>query len=252
MTSSPPSDPARLLALLWRDQPSVSRRGPVRALTVDAVVAAATQLGDREGLGSVTMRAVAQTLGVGAMTLYTYAPGRAALIDLMLDAAYAQMTRTDTGGQPWRARLTAIAQENRALFEQHPWAATVAASRPPVGPGLMAKFEHELAALDKLGLDDIEMDACLTHLLGFVQGCARTAADARAVEIDSSMSDQKWWDAHAPLLARIFDAEDYPLAVRVGAAAGVAQGAAYDPDNAYRFGLARTLDGLATLIDKAR
>jgi hypothetical protein len=36
------------------------------------------------------------------MTLYTYVPGKAELLDLMLDAAYAQMPRTDTTGQPWR------------------------------------------------------------------------------------------------------------------------------------------------------
>lgn len=244
------NDPARLLELLWREPPGVGRRGPARTLTVDSVVAAATELADRDGLGAVTMRRVADALGVGAMTLYTYAPGRSELVDLMLDAAYLGMSRTDTIGQPWRARLAAVAEENRMLFERHPWAATLAASRPPLGPGLMAKYDHELAALDGLGLDDVEMDACLTHLLGFVQGCARAAADARTAQTDSAMSDQQWWDAHAPLLARIFDAEDYPLATRVGTAAGAAQGTAYDPSQAYGFGLARTLDGLGTLVDR--
>lgn len=244
------NDPARLLELLWREPPGVGRRGPAQSLTVDSVVAAATELADREGLGAVTMRRAAAALGVGAMTLYTYTPGRSELVDLMLDAAYLGMSRADTSGRPWRARLAAVAEENRMLFERHPWAATLAASRPPLGPGLMAKYDHELAALDGLGLDDVQMDACLTHLLGFVQGCARAAADARAAQIDSAMSDQQWWDAHAPLLARIFDAEDYPLAARVGAAAGAAQGTAYDPSHAYVFGLARTLDGLATLVDR--
>lgn len=248
--NSDAGDPAHVLQLLWRASPAVGRRGPAPGLTVEAVVAAATKLADQAGLAAVTMRRVANDLGVGVMTLYTYAPGRTALVDLMLDAAYLTMTRRDTSGQPWRDRLTAVAEDNRVLFEKHPWAATVAASRPPLGPGLMAKYEHELAALDGLGLDDVEMDACLTHLLGFVQGCARAAADARSAATDSAMSDQQWWDTHAPLLARIFDAEQYPLAVRVGTTAGAAQGTAYDPDSAYRFGLPRTLDGLAALIDR--
>jgi AcrR family transcriptional regulator len=78
------------------------------------------------------MRRVAQALGVVPMTLYTYVPGKAELLDLMLDAAYAGMPRTDTRGQPWRQRLAAIAAE-------HPWAATISTIRPPLGPGQMAK-----------------------------------------------------------------------------------------------------------------
>lgn len=244
-----PADPARTLQLLWRERVEAPRRGPQRGLDVDGVVVAATDLADREGLAAVTMRRVAQALGVGAMTLYTYVPGRAELIDLMLDAAYARMPRADTAGQPWRARMAAVAEENRALFEAHPWAATLSASRPPLGPGLIAKYDHELAALDGLGRSDVDMDACLTYLLGFVQSCARAAADARAVQVDSALSDEQWWAANARLLARVFDGRDYPLAVRVGTTAGAAQGGAYNADHAYQFGLARTLDGLAAFLD---
>src|SRR5215468_3853457 len=103
------------------------------------------------------MRQVASALGVVPMTLYTYVPGKAELLDLMLDAAYARMPRADTTGHPWRHRVTAVAEENRALFESHPWVAAISAIRPPLGPGVMAKYEHELAALDGLGLDDIQM-----------------------------------------------------------------------------------------------
>ena len=147
------------------------------------------------------------------MTLYTYVPGKAELLDLMLDSAYARMTRAHTAGQPWRQRLTAIAAENRALFEAHPWAAAISTVRPPLGPGLIAKYEHELSALDGLGLDDVQMDDALTHLLIFVQAWVRAAADAR-----------------------------------VGTAAGTAHGAAYDPEHAYQFGLQVVLDGLATQL----
>jgi AcrR family transcriptional regulator len=212
------------------------------------VVGAATSLADGEGLAAVTMRRVAQELGVAPMTLYTYVPSKAELLDLMLDAAYAQMPRTDTTGQPWRQRVTAVAQENRALFEAHPWAATVSTTRPPLGPGLMAKYEHELSALDGLGLDDVEMDASLTHLLSFVQTCARDATAARLSQQDSAMDDAQWWAANAPLLARVFNADAYPIAARVGAAAGAAHSGAYSPEHAYDFGLQRVLDGLAALI----
>ncbi|MER5783420.1 TetR/AcrR family transcriptional regulator [Streptomyces mobaraensis] len=243
-------DPARSLKLLWRVPEDAPRRGPQQRLNIDTVVAVAIGLADADGLDAVTMRRVAQRLGVVPMTLYTYVPGKAELLDLMLDTAYLRMPRTDTAGQPWRARLTAVAEENRAMFEEHPWAATISTGRPPLGPGLMAKYEHELSALDGLGLDDVEMDAALTFLLTFVQANARSAAEARAARQESAMDDAQWWAANAPLLEKVFDPTAYPTAARVGAAAGSAQGAAYSPEHAWEFGLGRVLDGLAVLIDR--
>src|SRR6266567_6007383 len=242
-------DPARTLALLWRDHAGVPRHGPRQGLSIDAVVAAATEVADSEGLEAVTMRRVAKTLGVAPMTLYTYVPGKAELLDLMLDAAYTSMPRLDTSGQPWRARLAAIAGENKALFENHPWAAAISTLRPPLGPGMMAKYEHELSALEGLGLDDVLMDASLTYLLSFVQAWARSAADARAVQHDTTMDDTEWWATSGPLLARVLDENAYPIAARVGSAAGAAQGSAYSPDYAYTFGLERVLAGLSQLVD---
>ena len=236
------------MQLLWRDPAAVPRHGPRQGLTIDQVVAAATALADAEGLAAVTMRRVAAGLGVVPTALYTYVPGKAELLDLMLDAAYMRMPRTGTDGEPWRQRVAAVAAENRALFETHPWAAGVSTVRPPLGPGLMAKYEHELSALDGLGLTDVELDAALIHLLTFVQAWARAAADTRAARRESAMDDGQWWAAHAPLLARVLDPRAYPLAVRAGTAAGTAHGSAYSPEHAYDFGLRAILDGLAALI----
>ena len=241
-------DPARTLALLWGSAPA-PRRGPARGLSVGTVVAAATMLADHEGLAAVSMRRVAQELGVSAMTLYTYVPGKAELVDLMLDAAYRRLPLADTAGRAWQERVTAVAQENRALYLRHPWASAVSTLRPPLGPGLMAKYQHELGALDGVGLSDLEMDDALTCLLSFVQANARAAVDARAAQVDSAMTDEQWWAANAGLLGQVLDEAAFPLAVRVGSAAGAAQGSAHDPGHAYRFGLQRLLDGLAALID---
>lgn len=161
------------------------------------------------------------------------------------------MPRPDTAGRPWRERVAAVAEENRALFERHPWAAEVSTARPPLGPGLMGEYEHELAAFDDTGLDDVARDDCLTHLLAFVQAWARSAANTRAAQAESAMSDRQWWQANAPLLEKVFDAEKYPTAVRVGSAAGEAHGAAYDADHAYEFGLARVLDSFETLVGES-
>ncbi|GAA3347510.1 TetR/AcrR family transcriptional regulator [Amorphoplanes nipponensis] len=239
----------RTIDLLWFSEPA-SRRGRKKGLTLARVVDTAIVLADDEGLDAVSMRRVAQELGVVPMTLYTYVPDKAALLDLMLDAVYLRMSRAEPAGESWRERLAAVAEDNRLLYEQHPWAAGISQSRPPLGPGLMAKYEHELRAFAGAGLDDVETDAALTYLLGFVQASARAEADARAEAARSARSDHEWWAENGPLLAKVFDPQAYPTAVRVGAAAGAELGGAYHPGRAYVFGLERVLDGLGVLIDR--
>lgn len=242
-------DPDRTLALLWREPVATPRRGPRPGLTVEQVLEAAIALADGHGLEALTMRAVADALGVAPMTLYTYVPAKAELLDLMLDAAYAAMTRTDTTGRAWRDRVRHVAQENCSLYQAHPWAVAVSTHRPSLGPGQMAKYEHELHAFDDLGLTDIDRDAALAHLLSFVRAHARAAQEARRAHENSRIDDQQWWEINEPLLRRVLDPGTYPLAVRVGTAAGTAHGASWNPDHAWSFGLARTLDGLGALVD---
>lgn len=212
------------------------------------MVEAAIRLADAEGLGAVGIRRVADVLGVAPMTIYTYVPGKAELLDLMLDSAYARMTRTGTTGRPWRERVAAVAEENRALYAQHPWAAGISTARPPLGPGQMAKYEHELRAFDGLGLTDVDVDAALAHLLAFVRTHARDTADALAGQRDSALDDEQWWARNAPLLTRVLDPAAYPTAARVGTAAGAAHGSAWSPEHAWSFGLAVVLDGLAARV----
>ncbi|GAB3435472.1 TetR/AcrR family transcriptional regulator [Phycicoccus ginsengisoli] len=252
--------PDRTLTLLWRDRspadsgPSGRRRGPRRARTVDDVVDAALSLADAEGLAAVTMRALATRLGTSPMTLYTYVPGRPELLDLMADSLYLAMPREPwRRGSSWRDRLTRVAEDNRSLLAAHPWLAEIASlSRPPLGPGQLAKYEHELAAFDDSGLDDVTVDAALTYLLGFVVAHGRAAHDAERAVRDSTQTDEQWWAANQPLLATVLDPDAYPRAVRVGAAAGAAQAGAWSAEHAWRFGLACTLDGLAGLIEPRR
>jgi AcrR family transcriptional regulator len=239
-------DPARTLALLWRTGVEAPRRGPRPRRSIDEVVEAAIAFADEAGLEALTIRALAGRLELSPMALYTYVAGKAELLDLMLDTLYLRMDRPPWPPERgWRARVTAVAAANRVLYAAHPWAARVSTARPPLGPGLMAKYEHELAALDGAGLDDVDRDAALTFVLGFVQASAIAAQDAAA-----GGDDGEWWTQAEPLLARVLDAERYPLAVRVGGAAGAAQGAAFDPERAYAFGLERVLDGLAALIER--
>src|SRR5260370_34225400 len=117
-------------------------------------------------------------------------------------------------GFAWRQRVADVHQGNRDLFTRPPWIGESYTSGPPLGPGLMAKYEHELQAFEGLGLDDVEMDAALTFLLGFVQATARSAAEATAARRDSAMSEEQWRAANAPPLARAFDSGRDPTCPR--------------------------------------
>ncbi|MEJ2868003.1 TetR/AcrR family transcriptional regulator [Actinomycetospora sp. OC33-EN08] len=230
-----------VISLLWRTAPP-PRRGPSRGLTIDVVVEAATRLADASGLEPLTMRALAGELGVAPMTLYTYVPGRAELLELLEDAAFLTMDRAGNSG-PWRDRVLAVMEDNRTLYRAHPWLTSFEPGRPALGPGTIAKYEHELAAFDDCGLSDVDRDAALTFVLDFVRAAARSEARS------SPETDEAWWATAGPALAQVLDPSSYPLASRVGTAAGEAQRSARHPEHAWRFGTARVLDGLAALID---
>ncbi|MFC7330905.1 TetR/AcrR family transcriptional regulator [Marinactinospora rubrisoli] len=242
------ADPARSLALLWRTHERSSRKGKPD-LSVDRIVAAAIEIADTEGLAALSMRRVADRLGVGTMSLYTYVPAKAELVDVMLDTVYAETARPADVPGGWRARLELIARENRELYRRHPWTLQVAAAnRPVLGPNLMAKYEYELQAVAGIGLTEIEMDFVINLVASYVQGATHGAVAADRSQQGSGMSDEQWWRAHAPLFGRLFDPERYPTAAAVGTAVGESQGSAYDPDANFEFGLARLLDGIEALL----
>jgi AcrR family transcriptional regulator len=251
-------DPTISMQLLWgtREAPT---RGPKRALDVPRIVAAAIRVADAQGLTLLSMRKVAEELGVGTMSLYRYVPGKAELLDQMLDTAYGEMLRLDSehaaedeprnGGANWRAALSRVAHRYQEMYLRHPWMLQVAVSRPPLGPNVMDAYDRDLRAVEDAGLTDHEMDAVVGLVTSLAQTTARGAVDIALAEQRTGLTDRQWWDAHAPLLEQVFDPERFPIAARVGATVGESMQAAYDPKRAFDFGLARTLDGVAALID---
>lgn len=245
--------PARTLALLWRHHTggtgaATTRRGPRPGLDVDAVVAAALELTDERGpsgLEALTMRAVAQRLGVSPMSLYTYVPGRAELLDCLVDHVHATRTWREPDGDGWRAAAEAVARDEHDLHLAHPWLVRVSTVRPVLGPGATAAYERGLRAFEGARLDDVERDAALTLLLGFVRECARLHTDALVATTNSGQDPAAWWADVGPALQQAMGPERFPLAARVGQAAGQAHGAAYDAGHAFAFGLPRVLDGIA-------
>ncbi len=242
-------DPRRTIELLWGVRRR--RRGPRPSLSGEQIVAKAVELADRDGLGGLSMRRLADELGITAMSLYGYVPSKAELLDVMADRAYGEISTRADLATPWRARLAALAQQHWALLLSHPWLLHIAASRPLLGPNVTALYDAELAAVDGLGLSDIDMDLIVSLLDDYVRGAARTAAEAAEAQARTGLSDQQWWEAYGPLLAEVIDSARYPTAVRVGSAAGAEYGAAHDPARSFRFGLERIIGGICAFIDTA-
>jgi len=241
-------DPARSIELLWGLQER-SKRGPKPKLTLAKITRAAIEIADAEGLDALSMRRVGDNLGVTAMSLYSYVPGKAELLDLMLDAVYAEFT--DTPKSAWRERLEHVARENWALYLRHPWLLQVAIARPVLGPNTIAKYDHELRAIEGIGLGDIDMDLIVTALGNYVHGAVRAAIEAAQAVQQTGKTDAQWWEEHAPLLEKVFDAERFPTATRVGAAAGEEYNAPSDPLRAFEFGLRLLLDGIEAHLRNA-
>jgi AcrR family transcriptional regulator len=248
-------DATRTMELLWGLAPRPTR-GPKPGLTLDAVVDAAVRLADAEGIDALSMRRVAEALGVGAMSLYTYVPGRAELVDLMLDRVYAEQLAGIATDGGWRARLESRARADWALYERHPWVVRAAGPRPTLGPNESGVYEATLAAVDGIGLTGDEMVAVVTLVAGYVGGVARGIVEAVA-EGETHEDEEAWWRARSAVLDRAgaYTAERFPVSSRLGDE-GVFDGDPDEPDylagemrRTFDFGLQRVLDGIAVLVD---
>ncbi|WP_410586786.1 TetR/AcrR family transcriptional regulator [Amycolatopsis sp. lyj-23] len=243
-------DPRRAIELLWGVS-APPRRGPKPKLAPADVVRAAVALADADGIEAVTIRRVAEQLGVSPMSLYTYVPGRAELLDLMVDHAHGELTAS-AEGLHWRAALTAVAEDQWALAHRHPWLLEITTSRPALGPHSFAKYENELRAVEGIGLDDVEMDAVVSLVTGLVRTTARSSLEQARLVRTTGLTDAQWWERAWPVLAGIpaAGAAHYPISSRVGQAAGAAHNAAENPAHTFRFGLARVLDGIEVLVSQ--
>src|SRR5262249_813453 len=160
-------DPRRSIELLW-GLAAPARRGPRPKFTVAEIVSVAVALADAEGLAAVSMRRVAEQLGVTAMSLYTYVPSKAELLDLMVDAVRAEAVGEAYAPDGWRARLAEVAKSNWELYRRHPWLLQVATSRPVLGPNVIAKYDFELRALEGAPVSDVDIDLLLGLVLNYV------------------------------------------------------------------------------------
>lgn len=236
------TDPARTMALLWGRQERPNR-GPKPTLSVEAIVAAAIKVADSEGLAALSMRRVAEALGAGTMSLYTHVPGKAELLELMLDAAMGEGQPLPDDFDGWRAALEWFARESLAGYRRHPWLLIAPLSRGLMGPHQTAALEWLLRNISGIGLRRSEMMAVVQLVVGFVHGVAQNSADAAQVERRTGLSDEQWWTDVGPVLDSYIDADRFPVLADVFGAEDFDEW----PDT-FEFGLQRVLDGLEAFL----
>ncbi|MCC2333595.1 TetR/AcrR family transcriptional regulator [Cellulomonas wangsupingiae] len=236
-----------LVDLLWRDHPGApdgGTRGPRPKVSTSQAVDEAIRLADDGGLAAVTVRRLGARLGIAPNAVYTHVGSRDDLLVLMADTVRARRAPRPYATDDWRGRVRHVAEAELALYDAHPWLVDVTDQRTAFGPGTIAAYDQQLHALDGTDLTDVDRDAALTFVTDFVRAAARARRpDPQAVDMAAS------WEAWGGRLAG-YVGDRYPLARRVGAAAGAAMDAPYDAEHAWRFGLDRVLDALSALVGR--
>ncbi|MGP3977716.1 TetR/AcrR family transcriptional regulator [Streptomyces sp. 8N114] len=202
---------------LWLN-PDRPRRGRRPAFSREAITSAAVALADTEGLDAVTMRRVAAEVGAGVMSLYSYAPDKDTLLELMIDHVSGELRAEAVPTGDWRADLKAVAHAQRALMLRHPWLPATLTTRRTLGPNALAFLERALAALRPTGLDGAAKLEVFAQLTAFVAGHVgyeltqagsarppeRAAAEAHYLAAVAA-------DGHHPELAEALAAPGRPL-----------------------------------------
>ncbi|WP_151770630.1 TetR/AcrR family transcriptional regulator [Streptomyces abyssomicinicus] len=219
---------------LWlhQDRP---RRGRRPAFTREGIVDAAVELADMEGLEAVTMRKVAARVGAGVMSLYSYAPDKETLLELMVDRVAGELSGGPAPTGDWRADLKAVARSQRANMLRHPWLPAALGSRRTPGPHTLAFMEHVLAALRPTGLDGAARMEVFAQVTGFVAGhVAHEVAQAAAARTPERLAAEARYlaevaaDGRHPELAEALASPRRPV----------------DPDATFTRFLDRLVDGL--------
>ncbi|MGP3922686.1 MULTISPECIES: TetR/AcrR family transcriptional regulator [unclassified Streptomyces] len=235
----------RSLELLW-DFGAKPARGPKPGLSLDRIVTAAVAVADAEGLDAVSMRRVAAELGVGTMSLYRYVPGKAELLDLMLDKVNDVGDATEIApGAGWRAALEKVAHGSWRLYTRHPWLLLVDQARPVLGPNALAGLELALGGMREAALSDKEKMGVLVALDGYVSGCARSHLNSVRAEQRTGITDDEFWNTQAPILEKAMATGRYPLMAALADDTFTGSG-----EEIFEFGLQRLLDGLEAFVER--
>ncbi|CAI7632298.1 unnamed protein product [Penicillium discolor] len=221
MTEKEPPELPRGIALAW-GVAADPQRGPKREMSVEKIVEAAVALADAEGLGAVSMAAVAARLGFTPMSLYRYVSAKDDLLLLMQEEATGLPPESHLEVEGWRERLL-------ALYE-----AQILVS---------AWLDAGLAALDGTPLTAEERIAVALAVTGHARWCGIVQAGYTEQSRSSGLSPDEVAAREASLFDRVITADEFP-ALRRAIEDGVFLSSA-DP---FRFAVERTLDGVAAYM----
>lgn len=250
---------ARGYELLWEGLPE-PKKGPKPALTLERIVVTAIEIADAEGIDALSMRHLAQRLGVGTMSLYRYVPSKVELLGLMLDHVIAvpweEADATADGddevaakepAEPWRLALESYAWRQRDLYLRHSWYLRVNLSRPMLGPNSVGELEHTLRGIRSVPLSDREKIALVTTIDGFIAGTVQQQVLYEEAARESGISDEEFWGVQEPLLMRAMTSGRFPTLASL--ADDVFEGTW---EEHFSFGLRHLLNGFEVEMDRRR
>ena len=154
----------------WQRLPERSSRKRRDPISREAIVAAAVQLLDREGLAALSMRRLGDELGAGAASLYWHVGSKDGLLDLVLDEIIGEVEIPDADPARWQEQLKEVARSQRQVSLRHPYLVRVSIGRIPMGPHALRCSERTLAILRAGGLSPRLAVQGYLLLIGTVNG----------------------------------------------------------------------------------
>lgn len=129
-------------------------------------------------------------------------------------------------------------------LRRHPWLLKINQARTVLGPSALRGLELSLTALRSMGLRDPELISVIITVNSFVEGLARTRADAAEAVRETGLSDQEFWDNQSPYLERAMLSGAYPMMASLSEDTFSAE---FDH---FEFGLRRLIAGFEALVEE--
>jgi AcrR family transcriptional regulator len=210
-------------------------------LTRDRITTAAIDIADRDGIESVSMRKLAQGLGVDPMSLYNHVRDKDDLLDAMADAIVGEI-EIPSAGRDWKRSLRDVLLSARTSMLRHPWAAAVLETRVTPGPATMRHMDVVLGIVRGGGFS-MDLAHHGLHVLGSrVFGFSQDLFDDKSEPVpdpDALQAISTQMAAAYPNIAEL------ALAVRHEGGLG-----GCDDDVEFRFGIDLIIDGLERLRER--
>ncbi|MYW19030.1 TetR family transcriptional regulator [Streptomyces sp. SID486] len=182
---------------MWREgKPRRGGRGgQPSGLDRERITEASVRLLDAEGLAKFSMRRLAAELNVTAMSLYWYVDTKDDLLELALDATYAELSLPDPDDtdEDWRAQLRHLATAYRAQLVRHPWLSPLAGRYLNIGPNSLAFSRVVQRVVRRAGLPAHGETGAISAVFQFVYGYGTIEGHFLARIADTGLSADEYF-----------------------------------------------------------